>query len=76
MLCNGLSSSGSKGGGGMRDARPPGVQILSISCIFMEILANSYVGTPPPGSWRHLLGENLDPPLLSFLQSLLRVKWT
>ena len=45
------------------DARPPlGVQILSISCSFWEILAKSYVGAPP-GSWRPLLGEILDPPL-------------
>ena len=30
------------------DARPPlGVQILSISCIFWENLAKSYVGAPP-----------------------------
>ena len=59
-----LSSGGSKGGAG--DARPLlGVQILSISCTFWEILAKSYVGAPPPGSWRPLLGEILDPPLLS-----------
>ena len=32
------------------DARPPpGVQILSISCSFWEILAKSYVGAPPRG---------------------------
>ena len=41
---------------------PPGVQILSISCSFWENLAKSYVGAPP-GSWRPLLGEILDPPL-------------
>ena len=29
-------------------APPPGVQILSISCSFWEILAKSYVGAPPP----------------------------
>ena len=46
------------------DARPPlGAQILSISCSFWENLAKSYVGAPPPGSWRPLLGEILDPPL-------------
>ena len=39
-----------------------GVQILSISCSFWENLAKSYVGAPP-GSWRPLLGEILDPPL-------------
>ena len=27
---------------------PPGVQILTISCSFWEILAKSYVGAPPP----------------------------
>ena len=37
---------------GARGTRaPPGVQILSISCSFWEILAKSYVGAPP-GSWR------------------------
>ena len=46
------------------DARPPpGVPILSISCSFWEKLAKSYVGAPPPGSWRPLLREILDPPL-------------
>ena len=57
------SSGGSKGGA--KDARPPpGAQILSISCSFWENLAKSYVGAPP-GSWRPLLGEILDPPLSS-----------
>ena len=42
---------------------PPGVQILSISCSFWENLAKSYVGAPLE-SWRPLLGEILDPPLL------------
>ena len=46
-------------------APPPGVQILSISCSFWENLAKSYVGAPPLGSWRPLLGEILDPPLNS-----------
>ena len=55
-----LSSGGSKGGA--RDA--PRAQILSIPCSFWEILAKSYVGAPPPGSWRPLLGEILDPLLL------------
>ena len=41
---------------------PPGAQILSISCIFLENMAKSYVGAPL-GSWRPLLGEILDPPL-------------
>ena len=35
-------------------APPPGVQILSISCSFWEILAKSYVGAPP--------GELAPPP--------------
>ena len=43
---------------------PPGVQILSISCSFWENLAKSYVGAPPLKSWRPLLGEILDPPLV------------
>ena len=47
----------------MRDARPPpGVQILSISCSFWEILAKLYVGGPP-GSWRPLIEEILNPSL-------------
>ena len=45
----------------MPGTRPPGVQILSISCSFWEILAKSYVGAPrwvgapsPEKSWiRH-----------------------
>ena len=41
-----------------------GVQILSISCSFWEILAKSYVSAPL-GSWRPLPGEILDPPLPS-----------
>ena len=46
-------SGRSKGG---REGRPPGVQILSISCSFWENLAKSYVGakwgvgTPPQGN--------------------------
>ena len=40
FLCNG----GSKGGEG----RPLELHILSISCIFWEILTKSYVGAPPP----------------------------
>ena len=51
-------SGGSKGG-----ARDAPVQIPSISCSFWENLAKSYVGAPP-GSWRPLLGEILDPPLV------------
>ena len=39
-----------------------GVQILSISCSFWEILAKLYVA-PTPWSWRPLLGEILDPPM-------------
>ena len=44
------------------DAPLPGVQILSISCSFWEILAKSYVGAPLE-SWHPHLGEILDPPL-------------
>ena len=46
------------------DTPPLGVQILSISCSFWENLAKSYVGAPPE-SWRPLLGEILDPPLVT-----------
>ena len=49
---------------------PLGVQILSISCSFWEILAKSYVGTPP-GSWRPHLREILDPPLVCICTLLL-----
>ena len=50
---------------GARGTRAPlGVQILSISCSFWENVAKLYVGAPP-GSWRPLLGEILDPPLMS-----------
>ena len=52
---------------GARDAHSPGVQILSISCSFWENSAKSYVGAPL-GSWRPLLGDILDPPLLSVMQ--------
>ena len=48
-------------------APPPGVQILSISCSFWENLAKSYVGAPL-GSWLPLLGEIVDPPLVSNLK--------
>ena len=51
---------------GAQGTPPPGVQILSISCGFWEILAKSYVGAPP-GSWRPLLGEILDPPLNNYV---------
>ena len=48
-----ICSGGSKGG--RRGRAPPlGVQILSISCGFWEILAKSYVGAPP--------GELAPPP--------------
>ena len=40
-------SGGSKEGGRRGRVPPLGVQILSISCSFWEILAKSYVGDPP-----------------------------
>ena len=49
---------------------PLGVQILSISFSYGENLAKSYVGAPL-GSRRPLLGEILDPPLWSELNSTL-----
>ena len=42
---------------------PPGAQILSISCSFWENLTKTYVGAPL-GSWRPILGEILDLPLI------------
>ena len=59
-----------RGSAGDAPPPPPGVQILSISCSFWEILTNSYVGAPL-GSWRPLLGEILDPLLLQVCQSSL-----
>ena len=59
----------------LRGARPSPpspveAQILSISCSFWENLAKSYVGAPPhpSGSWRPILGEILDPPLILYLR--------
>ena len=37
---------------------PPPVQILSISCNFLEILAKSSVDTPPQESWRPTSGKS------------------
>ena len=61
--------------GGAGDAPPPGVQILSISCSFWEILAKSYVSAPPLGSWHPLLGEILDPPLRSIKNFFLTISF-
>ena len=38
-------------------------KFLSIPCSFLENLAKSYVGTPPPEGGRPLLWKMLDPPL-------------
>ena len=38
-------------------------EMFSISCSFLEKLANSYVGAPHLDGWRPLLLEILDPPL-------------
>ena len=54
-------SGGSKGARGTRAIL--GAQTLSISCGLWENLAKSYVGAPL-GSWRPLLGEILDQPLV------------
>ena len=57
-----LDSGGSKGG--RRGRAPPlGTEFSLISCSFRGILIKSYPGAPPE-SWRPLLGEILDPPLL------------
>ena len=73
ILIMSIVSGGSKGGAG--DARPPGVQILSFSCSFWEILAKSYVGPPPRGVGA-LLGEILDPPLIGIIVQKLKVEET
>ena len=51
---------------GARDAPP--TEILSISCSVWENMAKS---PPPRGSWRPLLGEILDPLLVSEDSNLL-----
>ena len=62
-LHSGIAVADLRGGRKGRAPPPPPAQILSISCIFWENLAKLYVGAPPSGSWRPLLGEILDPPL-------------
>ena len=59
-----MDSGGSKGGA--RDARsPPPRGPNSFDFMqFGENLAKLYVGAPPLGSWRPLLGEILDRPLM------------
>ena len=59
-----MISGGSKG----REGRPP-AQIPTISCSFWENMAKSYVSAPPE-SWRPLLWEILDPPLMIVETSL------
>ena len=57
------ASEGSKGGAGT----PPGIQILSISCSFWEILAKLYVGAP--GSWRPPRGNPGSATACLFIQN-------
>ena len=70
-ICKGSTSFIGGSGRGRAPRAPPVIQILLILCSFGENLAKSYVGAPP-GSWRPLLGEILDPPL-SFLLSFTMV---
>ena len=59
-----ITSGGSKGGA--RDARPSGSKFFQFHASFWENLTKSYVGAPL-GSWRSLLGEILDSPLITLL---------
>ena len=60
-----MTSGGSKGGRRGRAPPPPGGQNVFI---FMQFSAkiDKIIGWRPPGSWRPLLGEILDPPLVTF----------
>ena len=58
-----MSSGGSKGGA--RDARfPRGSKCFQFHAVFGKIWQNRMLA-PPRESWRPLLGEILDPPLMS-----------
>ena len=70
-----ICSGGSKGGREGQAPPPPRAQILSISCSFLKNMAKSYVGAPPAGSWRPLLGEFLDPPLIWIQIRLFEFYW-
>ena len=52
-------SGGSKGGS--RDAPPGDSKFFQFHAVFGKIWQNRILA--PPGSWRPLLGEILDPPL-------------
>ena len=54
---------------GRKGRPPPGAQIFSISCIG-KICQNRMLATPL-GSWRPLLGEILDPPLVLSVDAVL-----
>ena len=57
-----MCSGGSKGGA--RDIRPLwGPKFFQFHAVFGKIWQNRMLA-PPPGSWRPLLGEILDPPLV------------
>ena len=46
------------------DARPPwGSKFFQFHAVFGKFWQNRMLAPPPPGSWRPLLGEILDPPL-------------
>ena len=57
VLCE--TSGGSKRGAG--DAHPPGSKFFQFHAVFGKFRQNHTLA--PPGSWRPLLGEILDPPL-------------
>ena len=57
-----IGSGGSKGGA--RGTRPPrGPRFFQFHAVFGKIWQNRMLA-PPLGSWRPLLGEILDPPLI------------
>ena len=51
---------------GARPPPPKGSKFFQFHAVFGEIWQNRMLAPPPPspGSWRPLLGEILDPPLL------------
>ena len=52
FICSGRSK-------GWPEGRPPGSKFFQFHTVFGKIVC-----CPPPGSWRPLLGEILDPPLI------------
>ena len=62
-------SGGSKGARGTRAPSPRGSKFFLFHAVFGKFLQNRMLA-PPPWSWRPLLGEILDPPLVMEIQLL------